>query len=185
MTDITPKDQEIAQPRGLLTADFLLESDRISGQVNVRARPLIDQLDDTTSSFLDLEDVYLSPITRPSELNQGFPAATLRKTAIHAAVLTRFEDGLSRHQAYGSYLGNIPHDVLLITSRYQVRGRVLLPPKMQLQTVIVAGTTRFLLVSEATVTLTEHPEISFAGGAILVNMEQVTAFCEINETHSS
>lgn len=182
MTDITSKDQEIAQPRGLLTADFLLESDRVSGQVNVRARPLADQLDDATTSFLELEDVYLSPITHPSELSQSFAAATLRKSGIHLAVLARFEDGLSRHKAYGSYLGNIPHDVLLITSRYQVRGRVVLPPKTQLQTVIAAEATRFLLVSEATATLTDHPEISFSGGAMLVNIDQVIAFCEIDET---
>ncbi len=184
MTEITPKDQEIAQPRGLLTAEFLLESDRVSGQVNVRARPLIDQLDDATTSFLELKDVYLSPITHPSELSQSFPAITLRKAGIHLAVLARFEDGLSRHQAYGSYLGNVPHDVLLVTSRYQVRGRVVLPPKMQLQAVIAAEAARFLLVSEATAILTDHPEISFTGGAILVNMGQVIAFCETDETTS-
>lgn len=179
MTDATSKDQEITQPRGLLTADFLLESDRISGQINVRTRPLIDQLDDITSSFIELRDVYISPITRPSELSASFPTVTLRKMGIHLAVLARIEDGLSRRQAYGSYLGNIPHDVLLITPRYHIQGRVILAPKTQLQMVIAAEAVRFLMVSEATATLADHPDITFTGGAILVNTEHVIAFAEV------
>jgi hypothetical protein len=46
---------------------------------------------------------------------------------------------------------------------------------MQLQTVI-ADAASFLMVSEATATLIDHPDITFSGGAILVNTEHIIAF---------
>jgi hypothetical protein len=181
LTETAVPDANVTQPRGFLPADFLLDGDRVSGQVNIRARSLFEQLDDATSSFLEVRDAYLSPILHPSELTAGYPAITLRKTGIHLVVLARLEDGLSRRQAYSGYLGNVPHAVLLITSRYHVQGRIILPQKMPLQAVLATDAARFVTVADATASLVQNAEVHFSGGAILVNTGHVIAFCETSE----
>ena len=178
--DIAPKDQDLSS-HGILTADFLTERDRLSGQVGVRSRPLVDQLNDATTSFLELKHVYISPINRPSEIGASYPVVTVRKTGLHLVIVPRFEDGLSRRQTYGSYLGNVPRDVFLVSSRYHIQGQVVLPAKAQLQTFLAAEAEHFLPVFEATATAIENPQITFTGGAILVNVEHVAAFCLAEE----
>lgn len=181
MPENNAPNQEISPPRGVLTADFLTASDRISGQVTVRTRPLADQLNDATTSFLELENVYISPINRPSEIGASYPAATLRKPGIHLAIVARAEDGLSRQQTYGSYLGTVSRDVFLASSRYYIRGRVNLPANAQLRTFMTAEAEHFLQVFEATVVAVDDPQIAFSGGAALVNTEHIAAFCLVEE----
>ena len=74
--------------RGWVAVDFFTHSYRISGTVDVRRISLADQLNDRTSSYLLMEDTYVSPIDRPGDITASYAQAALRKENITMAVLT-------------------------------------------------------------------------------------------------
>lgn len=167
---------------GKLTADFFTQSYRISGGIDIRSRKLADQLDDRTSSFLRLEDVYISNTERPGDIVASHAEAVIRKEKIVAAVVAREENGLSRKYAYGSYLGSQVAKVFLIVSSFQIRGYLRLPGKADLRAALTSADAYIPLI-DGEMKLSARPEIAFAGGIILVNRAQVEALCKEEEPY--
>lgn len=167
---------------GKLTADFFTQSYRISGGIDVRSRKLADQLDDRTSSFLRLEDVYISNAEHPGDIVASHAEAVVRKERIVAAVVAREEDGLSRKYAYGSYIGSHVQKAFLIVPSFQIRGYLRLPGKGDLRAALT-GADAFIPLIDGEMKLSARPEISFAGGIILVNRAQVEALCKEEEAY--
>jgi len=165
---------------GRLTADFFTESYRISGCLDTRSRKLADQLDDRTSSFLRLEDVYISNTDRPGDIVASHAEAVVRKDGIVAAVVAREEDGLSRKYAYGSYAGSHLQRAFLIVPSFHICGYLRLPGKANLHAAL-AGGDAFIPLIEGEMRLSAQPEIKFAGGIILVNRARIEALCKEEE----
>ena len=166
---------------GKLTADFFTQSYRISGCLDVRSRKLADQLDDRTSSFLYVEDVYVSNTQHPGDIVASHSEAVIRKDGIMAAVVGREEDGLSRKYAYGSYIGSHVQKAFLIIPSFQIRGYLRLPGKADLRAVLTSGDA-FIPLIDGEMKLSARPEISFAGGIILVNRGQIEVLCKEEES---
>ena len=165
---------------GKLAADFFTENYRISGCLDVRSRKLADQLDDRTSSFLRLEDVYVSDAEHPGDIVASHVEAIVRKGRIVAAVVACEEDGLSRKYTYGSYTGSHVQRAFLIVPSFQIRGYLRLPGKGDLRAAL-AGGDAFIPVLDAEMRLSAQPGIRFAGGIILVNRAQIEALCKEEE----
>jgi hypothetical protein len=98
---------------GWLVADFFTHRHRISGRADVRQKKLADQLNDHTTSFLQLEEVYISNIEHPAEIGTHHATSILRKDNITAIVVSRQEDGLPREHTYGSYFGSYLRKVFI------------------------------------------------------------------------
>ncbi len=160
-----------------LVADFFTHSYRVSGAVNVRSRKLADQLEDRTSSFLALEDAYVSSLHRPADIVMSHGRSILRKTKITAAVVAHEEDGLSSQQSYGSYLGGHLQRAVLIVPMFEIRGSLLLSGRRDLRTVVTEGQL-FLPMMKASMSLHSNPDIDFTGAVILINREHVEAMWE-------
>ncbi|MFW6136010.1 MAG: hypothetical protein ACOC7N_04230 [Chloroflexota bacterium] len=160
-----------------LVADFFTHSYRISGTVDVHSRKLADQLDDRTTSFLELEDAYVSSLHRPADIIASHTLSILRKERIVAAVVAREEDGLSRQHSYGSYLGGHLQKAVLIVPTFEIRGYLRLPGKRDLRSVLTEGQL-FVPMTEARMSLCWRPDIEFTGGVILINRADVEAMWE-------
>ncbi len=172
------KEQDlVVRRRGWVTADFFTHDYRISGQVDVRHRPLADQLNDRTTSYLDVEGVYISPIDRPGEITASYPISSLLKDNITMVVLARQEDGLSKKQTYGSYFGTYLREVFLTIPGFEVRGLLQMSGKLDLRAVLAIGTDRFIPILDGTIFATLNPKIQFTGGIILVNKDVIGAIC--------
>ena len=163
--------------RGWVTADFFTHSYRISGAVDVRRLPLADQLNDRTTSYLMLEDAYVSPIDRPGDITASYAVAALRKDNVTMAVLSSKEDGLSKKHSYGSYFGTSLKNVFITVPEFEVRGFLQAMGKFDLHALLATGTDRFMPLVDGTTFASLKPEIQFDGGMILVNKGAVGVMC--------
>lgn len=160
-----------------LVADFFAHDYRISGRVHVRYSKLPAQLNDTNTSFLQLEDAYVSNILRPADIVASYTTAILDKRHITAIVVARQEDGLLREYTYGSYLGTYLHRVFVTVPSFEVSGHLRLSSKMDLRTVLTTGTDNFVVILDGEMKAAVRPDVTFSGGAILLNKEYIGAFC--------
>jgi len=164
-----------------VVADFFTHSYRISGRVNVRYRKLAAQLNDQNSAFIQLEDAYISNIEHPADIATSYADAVIRKRNITAVIVSRQEDGLMKEHAYGSYLGAYVRKVFLTVPAFEIEGHLRLSGKLDLRTVLTSGTDDFIIVLDGQMKSSVRTDVTFTGGAILVNKDHVGAFCIVKE----
>ena len=157
-------------------ADFFVHSHRISGRLQVRHRKLADQLLDPNTAFLQVEDAYVSNVDRPADITASHASAILRKDCVTAVVVSRQEDGLSSKYSYGSHFGVLLLKAFFIVSSFEIEGDLRLSSKMDLRTVMSSGTDSFLSILDGEMRSAIRPDVSFSGGAILVNKDQIEAY---------
>jgi len=176
MVGSNPQEHAVKR-RGWVTVDFFTHSYRVSGSVDVRRLPLADQLNDRTTSYLMLEDAYVSPIDRPGDITASYAIAALRKENITMAVLATKEDGLAKKHSYGSYFGTSLRNVFLTVPQFEVRGFLQIVGKFDLHALLATGTDRFMPLVDGTTFASLKPEVQFDGGIILVNKDAVGVMC--------
>ena len=176
MVGTNPQESAVKR-RGWVTADFFTHSYRVSGAIDVRRLPLADQLNDPTTSYLMLEDAYVSPIDRPGDITASYAIAALRKGNITMAVLTSKEDGLAKKHSYGSYFGTSLRSVFITVPQFEVRGFLQIVGKFDLHSLLATGTDRFMPLVDGTTFASLKPEVQFDGGMILVNKDAVGVMC--------
>lgn len=159
-----------------LTVDFFTYSYRISGRVNVRQQRLAEQLNDHGSAFLQLEDAYISNVEHPAEISASHVTSVLRKQNITAAVVANVDDGLPREHTYGSYFGTYLRRVFLTVPSFEIEGDLRLSGKLDLRTVLTSGTDDFICVLDGQMKSSSRPDVTFSGGAILVNKDHIVSF---------
>jgi hypothetical protein len=169
--------EQAVKRRGWVTADFFTHSYRVSGSVDVRRLPLADQLNDRTTSYLMMEDAYVSPIDRPGDITASYTIAALRKENVTMAVLSHKEDGLAKKHTYGSYFGTSLRNVFITVPQFEVRGFLQTVGKFDLHALLATGTDRFMPLVDGTTFASLRPEIQFDGGMILVNKDAVGVMC--------
>ncbi len=164
-----------------LVADYFTYRHRVSGRLDVRSKKLATQLNDTASSFIELEDAYISNVERPAEIIASYATSIIRKRNITAVAVARQEDGLLREQTYGSYMGAYLPRVFLTIPAFEIEGYLRLSSKLDLRTVLTSGTDFFIPVLDATMRSSIRPDFVFTGGAILVNKEHIGIVCMSKE----
>jgi len=159
-----------------LVAEFFVHSYRMSGRLDVHHRKLADQLNDHTTAFISLEDVYVSNIEHPAAITISYSTSILRKRNITAVVVARQEDGLPREHTYGSYFGAYLRKVFVTVPSFEIEGYLRLSGRMDLRTVLTTGTGDFVSILDGRMKSSIHPDIAFTGGVILVNRDHIGAF---------
>lgn len=177
----TAPGEQAVRRRGWVMADFFTHSYRISGAVDVRRLPLADQLNDRTTSYLMMEDAYVSPIDRPGDITASYSMAALRKENITMAVLAHKDDGMSKKLSYGSYFGTALKNIFVTVPQFEIRGFLQVVGKFDLHALLATGTDRFMPVVDGTTFASLKPEIQFDGGMILVNKDAVGVMCVTEE----
>lgn len=178
-----PLDQ-VSYRRGYVTADFLTHDYRISGEVDVRARPLTDLLNDPRTDFVQVENIYASPIQRPADIRASYRLGALCKANTSLVILAREQDGISRRAAYGQYHGRSQYRVFLTVPGFEVHGHLEAGAHMDIRTYLVSVADRFISVMDATAAVSSNPEICFQGGLILANKDLIGVLCMSEETEN-
>ena len=159
-----------------LVADFFTHGYRISGRVDVRHQKLADQLNDHTTAFLQLEDVYVSNIEHPADITASHASSILCKDNVIAVVVARQEDGLPREHTYGSYFGTYLRKVFFTIPSFEIEGYLRLSGRLDLRAVLTSGTDNFTSILDGQMRSSLRPDVTFTGGAILVNKDHIGAF---------
>jgi hypothetical protein len=162
---------------GWLSADFFTHSYRISGRVDVRRQSLVDLLNDQTTSFVELEDAYVSPIDRPGDIVGTYAASNLAKVNLTIALVPLQDDVLSRKQAYGSYYGTYLHQVFLTVPSFEIAGYLRLSARVDMRRLLAMDAEGFISVLDGRVRASVRPDVVFTGGGVLVNKRQIGVFC--------
>ncbi|NTU66050.1 MAG: hypothetical protein HGB05_22265, partial [Chloroflexi bacterium] len=83
-----------------LTADIFADSHRISTQMALRGRVLSDILNDTSTSYLELDIAYVSRIDHPGEILADYALSIVRKDRLSFVVIASgVEMALKQNQA--------------------------------------------------------------------------------------
>ncbi|HEY73814.1 MAG: hypothetical protein DRJ03_21020 [Chloroflexi bacterium] len=164
-----------------LVADFFTHSHRLSGSVDVRYRNLADQLNNQSTSFIQLDDVYVSSVACPADITASHATSILRKPSIIAVVVTQQDSGLPREHTYGSYFGAHLRKISAIVPNFEIEGYLRIAGRWAIQTVLTSGTDDFIPILDGQMRAAAHPDTVFAGGAILINKSHIAALCEEKE----
>jgi len=162
---------------GWLTADFFTHSYRISGQVDVRRQSIADILNSQASSFIELEDSYVSPIHRPGDIIASYGTASLVKANLTFVLVPQQDDALSRKQVYGSYYGTNLQSVFLTVPMFEIAGYLRLSGKVDVRHILAGDSEGFLCALDAKVRASIQPDVLFTGGGVLINKHEIGALC--------
>ncbi len=169
--------KKAAYRQGYVAADFLTQGHRISGEVRTAINPLADLLNDSLTSFIEAENVYISSIQSPTDIIESYPLGHLRKDNIIMAVLRRAEDGLPRRQTFGSPAEGATREVFLTLPGFDLRGRLSVKAAENLERLLVLSAERFIPIADAVATVPSSPDIQFRGGIILANRRYIGILC--------
>ena len=162
--------------RNTVAGEFFTAGTRISCRISVPVGGLNALLVDPLHSYLELEDAYVSRINTPGEIVAHFDLAAVRKDNILFILLPRREEGALPKGGAG-FLRSVFKEAFLTIPSFEIRGQVETDPNASPRDFLIQSIGRFVAVHDATVTVALFPDISFGGKLVLVNKEQIEAFC--------
>ncbi|HOC21864.1 MAG: hypothetical protein GYA30_02435 [Chloroflexi bacterium] len=157
-----------------IVADFFADGYRVSGAYDARQRSLGDAIYDSTTSYLTIENAYVSSIRQAGEITGSYPVAIIVKDALTFVLSMDLNDTLRRDQKYGSYLGLQLVPIFLTLPFFDLQGFLRLPGRLDPRVLLSSTTERFLTVVDVTAHVTFEPDLSFQGAAALVNKSQIS-----------
>jgi hypothetical protein len=163
-------------------ADILAHNYRISCEVYVGVQPLPELLNDPSSDFVTVENVYVSSAHRPAQIIASHKHGVLSKDSIAMAIVTREQDGRPTADAYGSYYGRSQYRVFITVPGFEVQGILETGPKMNPRTYLANMAPPFIPVFRGVASVSLNPDIRFESGVILVNKGLVGALCLTEES---
>ncbi len=163
--------------KGYLTAEFLTQAYRLSGDVSLRQGVLIDLLNDTMTAYIRLENVYASPITDPATIQGSYPVGQVRKDNLSMVVVANADDAQPRRPGPWSQSAHVMFDAFITVPDFAIRGGLKIESAVDVERVFISGAERFIAVYDATATVVTNPAVQFTGGAILVNRDTLGIFC--------
>ena len=159
-----------------LTADIFADSHRLSTQMALRGRVLSDVLNDTSTSYLELDMAYVSRIDHPGEILADYALSIVRKERLSFVVIASgLEMALKQNQATYIYRRQWP--VFVTVPYFEITGQIEAPANIDLRALMTTGVERFIPVYNATATLSINQSIKFSGELILINKTSIEVLC--------
>ena len=159
-----------------LTADIFADSHRISTQMALRGRVLSDVLNDTSTSYLELDIAYVSRIDHPGEILADYALSIVRKDRLtFVVVATGLEMALKQSATAYTYRRQWP--VFVTVPGFEITGQIEAPANVDLKSLMAVGVDRFVPVFNGTATLSMNQAIQFSGEVILINKTAIEVFC--------
>lgn len=164
---------------GYVAAEFLTRTYRISAEVMLRGETLLDQMNDLNALFLSVERMFISPLLDPATLTGHFKVGEVRKDRVGIVVLQQRRDGLPQRE--GRYVGrdHVEREVLMVAAGFEVRGKISAHRSVNIPNFVRTTPEDFILVFDASATLTAKRDVVYEGGAILVSRKRTEVFAMI------
>jgi hypothetical protein len=156
------------------TAEFFAFSYRLSGTYDNSKQSLGDALYESSTAYLMINDVYISPIDRPAEISANYNNAVIVKRGLSFMLTMDKNVALRRDQKYGSYLGIKLTPVFLTLPFFEVRGDLRLPGRFAPRVLLSSQTEGFLTLMNVTAHPSSDPTITYEGEAGIVNKAKIS-----------
>lgn len=159
-----------------LNADIFADSHRLSTQMALRGRVLADVLNDSNTSYLELDIAYVSRIDHPGEILADYALSIVRKDRLSFVVIASgLEMAVKQNQAMYMYRRLWP--VFVTAPYFEITGQIEAPQNIDLRALMAIGVERFIPVYNATATLSINQSIQFSGELILINKTSIEVLC--------
>lgn len=166
--------------RATAELDLFTDAYRITGRALVGAGGIQAELESTTSSYLEMEDVYISRINQPGEIVASYPTAVFRKENINFIMVQdkRPNSGVGGGQ-YGRpmFTRGRPITVFLTVPSFEIRGELQQEGKVVLRELLAKSLGQFQLLQAAQASASLYPDIAYTSDLIFVHKERIGIFC--------
>lgn len=160
-----------------IVAEFFAQGYRLSGTYISLKRLMADEVYDPTTNYLTVEDAYLSPIMDPAKISAHYNVAIFDKSNLDLVLTIDKRDGLRRDQTYG--VGQYHFPIYLIIPFFEVFGTLYLATRHFIpRTYLSNEASTFITLFDVTVRSTFNANISYTGGAALINRNSLSFFGE-------
>jgi hypothetical protein len=164
-----------------LPADVYTAGYRVVGKIMVATNGIMGVLNDITKSHLEIHDARLARIHMPTKLVDHFEVVRMVKTQIFAACTTRRED-IGPHAIVRGGYSNVQHvPSRLITSIYELEGKLEVTGRFDFVTLISDKTRNFVPIFDATLTAILIPNLKVESPGILFNREKVDMLAMLSQ----
>lgn len=172
-----------ASPRTyrFLPADVYTAGYRVVGKIMIATNGIMGVLNDITKSHLEIHDARLARIHMPTKLVDHFEVVRLVKSQIFAVCTTRRED-IGPHAIVRGGYSNVQHvPSRLITSIYELEGKLEVAGRFDFVTLISDKTRNFVPIFDATLTAILIPNLKVESPGILFNREKIDMLAMLNQ----
>ena len=169
----------------LINMDLFTDTYRVTGRSLVGAGGIHAELGNPNSSFLELQDAYISRIHQPGEIVASYSICAFRKDNINFILLKDRREGIPVGTQHGRSIFTRGRSVgtFLTVPQFEISGEIMHEGKLAPREILVQSIGKFQLVFDARATASLVPEISYSGDLILVHKEKIGIFClTLNET---
>ena len=156
------------------SADFFSENYRLSCTIDARKNSLGDILYDMTTSYLMVDDAYVSPIDRPSQILIDSPSAMIIKDSLTFALTSDKNTVFRRDQKYGQYYAPSLHEVILTLPFFEISGDLHMPGRVTPEILITSKTEGFITLLDVTAKVVSNPDITYQGEACIVSKNKIS-----------
>lgn len=165
------------------SADFFSQHYRLSCTIDARKLSLGDILYDANKSYLMVDDAYISPIDRPSQISTNFPRAKIIKESLTFALTSDIDTVFRRDQKYGQYYAPELYKVVIFLPFFEIRGDLRLPGRMAPEVLLTSETEGFITLLDVTAQVVSNPEIIYHSEACIVTKKK-TSFVSLVDDYS-
>lgn len=159
-----------------ISADFFTNTHRFSATVVTGNRRLIDIVNNRIESSLEVKDAYISRIEQPGEIIGTYEVASLVKESINFIIVTSETEGISQKRRTNSFIGQVRKDIFLVTTPFEVEGKLEVFGKIDLKELLSTSITTFMTIFAASAVDITNPDTTFTGAALLINKTTIDFF---------
>ena len=164
--------------RQSINLDLFTDSYRVTGRVLVGTGGIHAELENPNSSFLEVEDAYISRMHQPGEIVANYKSGAFRKENINFIVLQNRRDGIpvGTQRSRSIYTRGRPVHAFVTVPSFEIQGEIHHEGKLAPREIFVQTIGRFLPIFSAKASASLYPDISYSGDLILVQKERVGIF---------
>ncbi|MBN1487237.1 MAG: hypothetical protein JW981_06305 [Anaerolineae bacterium] len=155
-----------------IQVEFFTYGYRISGVFDAQRRLLADVVYDPTTSYLIVNDAYLSPIGQPMTISASYTKAQIAKDKVSLILTMNLRDGLRSDRQY--YRGSYKAEVVITLPFFEVTGQLFTSSPFKLESFLSIQAGAFINLSEATARSTFDPDVTYHGGAAIINTSHIS-----------
>lgn len=163
--------------RNVVNVDLFTDAYRVTGRATIHTSGgLHAELASANSSFLNLEDAYISRIHQPGEIVASYGTGAFRKDNINFLILQDRRDGIpaGAPQARSMFSSRgRPLDCFISVPAFEIQGEMNVVGKPNPRDLVINSPGNFLLVFGAKASAAAYPDISYSGDLILVQKERI------------
>ena len=164
-----------------LPADVYTAGYRVVGKIMVSTNGIMGILNDITKSHLEIHDARLARIHMPTKLADHFEVVRLIKQQVFVVCTTRREELGPMGIVRGGYSNVTSMPSRLITSVYEVEGKLEVAGRFDFVTLISDKTRNFIPVFDSVLTAILIPNLKVESPAVLLNREKVDMLALLNQ----